>query len=133
MVVRINAKRAVLARGTPFAVESERAFKVIRSALRTRADRMPRVNTKFNTAAQTQMIGIIPDAPCQAFVIRVIGILLLALLIDVVRVAVRPSDDGVSAFVTDVLFCLCHAGSFRVERVKRMPSPSLNIISVLPA
>ena len=133
MVVRINAKRAVLARGTPFAVESERAFKVIRSALRTRADRMPRVNTKFNTAAQTQMIGIIPDAPCQAFVIRVIGILLLALLIDVVRVAVRPSDDGVSAPVADVLNCLCHCGSFCVERgieVKLSPS---NIVPEVPA
>ena len=133
MVVRINAKRAVLTRGTLFAVESERAFEVVGSALRTHFGRFPGVDTKFRAAAQTQMIRIISDAPGQAFVIRVIGILLLALLIDVVRVAVRPSDDGVSALVADVLKCLCHYGSFCVERgieVKLSPS---NIVSEAPA
>ena len=63
MVVRINAKRAVLARGTPFAVESERAFEVVGSALRARFDRFPGVDSKFRAAAQTQMIRIIPDSP----------------------------------------------------------------------
>lgn len=133
MVIRINPKRAVLARGTPFAVESERAFEVVSSTRRTRADWLLRVDTKFYAATQTQMIGIISYAPCQAFVIRVIGILLLALLIDVVRIAVRPSDDGVSALVTNVLNCLCHAGSFCVERMIRVQSPSSSIVSEVPA
>ena len=133
MVVRINSKRAVLARWTLFAVEFERAFEVVGSTLWTRADRLPRVNTKFRAAAQTQMIGVIPDAPSQSFVIRVMGILLLALLIDVVRIAVRPGNDGVSALVADVLNCLRHSGSLCGERgIKVKPSPS-NIVPEVPA
>jgi fluoride ion exporter CrcB/FEX len=79
------------------------------------------------------MIGIISYAPCKAFVIRVIGILLIALLIDVVRIAVRPSDDGVSALVTQVLNGLCHAGSFCVERVIQVQSSSSGIVPEVPA
>ena len=57
VVVRINSKRAVLARRTPFAVESERAFEVAQAALRTLANRLPRINTEFHTAAYKFMPG----------------------------------------------------------------------------
>jgi hypothetical protein len=130
VVVRINAKRSAFARRAPLAVEPEGAFEVVRATLWTHADGVPRINTKLRTATQAQMLGIVANATREAFVIRVIGVLLLTLLINVVRVAIRPRDDGVSAIVTNVLKRLCHVDPFRVEQMLRMSLRCQLIISV---
>lgn len=62
------------------------------------------------------MLRIIPYATVQIKVVWVIGVLLLALKVEVVRVAIRPSLYRVITLVAYVLNFHCHNGSFGIER-----------------
>ncbi len=58
----------------------------------------------------TAVMGdVVAYAAFKVFVVRMVGVLLLPVLVDVLRVAVRPCIDGAPAIAADVAYALRHA------------------------
>lgn len=106
-------------------------FKVIRFndggaiALRAYAIAAIRVDCKVCTASKTKKWSIIANAHCEAFMIRMIRVLLFPVFVKVVRIAVRPGFYRVCTKRTDKSFALRHVLYLQSSIVpKRFPQLS---------
>ena len=111
--VRAHRERAALAIWAPATSQLVRVDDVGRPAARAHGNRGPRIHFELRSAAQTEVRGVVADAPIQPLVIWVEGVLLCPGLIDVIRVAVRPRLNGPAAPAAHEPKCLSHSRSLR--------------------
>lgn len=107
-MIRILAKR-------PFvAVRAGLAFQFIRRneradlAVGAAIPRISVVDRHRRAAGQAKMGHVVADAPVKIFMVGVIRVALLAVLVQIVRIAVRPCLDRTAALVAFEPCALCH-------------------------
>ena len=104
-------ERPLLAVWAGGSFQPECGCKLRAATIRTMLNRIQGIHLELYSTAQTQVGGIVPDAPGEPLVIRMIGILLLALFVKIVGIPVRPGLDRSAAAAAYVSNPFCHLGS----------------------
>jgi len=88
--LRILPHDTIMALGTGVAVEIAGRHRVNRPTFRTGPIRRSRIHHETLRTLQADVGTVVPDAAIKRLVIRVIGVVFVAVVVDVIRIAVIP-------------------------------------------
>ena len=97
MVVVVSLELPSLAERTCLILQVKCIHKFLRAAFWTSGNRLQRIHYELLAARKTDVRLVISDAPAQILLVRMVGVLLLALMIQVVRIAIGPGFNFLAA------------------------------------
>jgi len=107
-VIIVHIEKAFFTVRTPLVAQLEGVRNVARRTFWALRCWRPRIHIELLAANEAEMRGVVPNTHCEAFVVRVVRILLAVRLIDIVRITVRPRLNSATAGVTHESNTLCH-------------------------